>query len=81
MTSYCDVANPTYHLQPQIDGNKVGDHAYRMYGDIASSSKTSIDDNFLIPSQIPSLKRPEAHSALLQFEREEMTAMKARKSS
>jgi hypothetical protein len=62
MTSYCAVANPTRHLQPKIDKNKVGEYKLHMYGEIASSSRNSADETDVF---IPSLKEKGAHSALL----------------
>ena len=37
MTSYCDVTNPTRHLEPMLESCKVGDYSFRMYGDVVSS--------------------------------------------
>ena len=60
MTSYCDVTNPTHHLQPKIDKNKVGEYAFRIYGEIVSSGRTSSGE-----TDIPILKEKGARSALL----------------
>ena len=49
-----------------------------MYGEIASSSRNSADETDVF---IPSLKEKGAHSALLQYETEKITAMKIRKTS
>ena len=38
MTSYCDVTNPTWHMEPALESCKVGDYSWRMYDDVVSSA-------------------------------------------
>ena len=37
MTSYCDVTNPTRHLEPNLELSKVGNHPWRFYDDVPSA--------------------------------------------
>lgn len=34
LTSYCDVNNPTRHMEPMLESCKVGEYSYRMYDDL-----------------------------------------------
>ena len=47
MTSYCDVVNPTKHLEPNLESCKVGLYEWRMYDEVVSSSdeKETKEDN------------------------------------
>lgn len=65
MTSFCDVVNRTEHLQAQIDCNKVGNYAWRMYDDICSSSQQSkMGDRSVTPSV--TTKNPPIIKSVLQ---------------
>ena len=45
MTSYCDVTNPTRHLEPMLESCKVGEYSWRMYDDIVRSGDEDSDDD------------------------------------
>ena len=62
MTSYCDVNNPTRHLEPNLEGCKVSEYKWRFYDDVPSPSSSE-------PSERPinlQEQQPKPNSALTQ---------------
>ena len=41
MNSYCNVTNPTHHLEPNLAGCIHGDYEWRMYDDVPNYADDS----------------------------------------
>lgn len=79
MTSHCDVANPTKHLESKLDRSKVGQFAaWPKYDEIAAASSTNESKNMsalaapktqqtAAMSKTAFTQKPVVQSALLQY--------------
>ena len=65
MTSYCDVANPTRHLEPMLESCKVGNYSWRMYDEVVNSARDGV-----VSAQEKQMTAPApagVQSAMLQY--------------
>mgnify|MGYP001014040600 CR=1 FL=1 len=66
MTSYCDVANPTRHLEPMLESCKVGIYSYRMYDDVNKYKDRDEDNKNDSLKQLASQNQTISKSLLMQ---------------